>query len=141
MTDLIRLRFLGLFLSLGLAFQAFSTPIETSRNANDLGPSQGDKARFSLPSAASQVVEKTNTAARKLTPVSPGKFDGSIAWVTATMLEKYHYSHQALDRSMSSRFLDRYIEALDPQHLHFLQTDLDDFEEYRQELGDLTALG
>jgi carboxyl-terminal processing protease len=115
MIDRIRLRFLWLFLSLGLAFQAFSTPSETPTS------------------------DKTNVVAHKVAPVSPGKYDGSIAWVTATMLEKYHYSHQALDRSMSSKFLDRYIEALDPQHLHFLQSDLDDFEEYRRELGDLTV--
>src|SRR3954465_8372228 len=115
MTNRIRLRLLGLFLSLGLGFQAFSTPSDT------------------------QTSEKTNAAPRKITPVSPGKYDGSIAWVTATMLEKYHYSHQALDRSMSSRFLDRYIEGLDPQHLHFIQSDLDDFEEYRRDLGDLTV--
>src|SRR5690349_11153227 len=115
MIDRIRLRFLWLFLSLGLAFQAFSIPSETPTS------------------------DKTNAVAHKLAPVSPGKYDGSIAWVTATMLEKYHYSHQALDRSMSSKFLDRYIEALDPQHLHFLQSDLDDFEEYRRELGDLTV--
>ena len=29
--------------------------------------------------------------------------------------------------------------GLDPQHLHFIQSDLDDFEEYRRELGDLTV--
>src|SRR5436190_10302369 len=115
MSDRFRLRFVWLFLSLVLVLPALSTPSD------------------------SQTAEKAGIAARKWTPVSPGKYDGSVAWVTATMLEKYHYLHQTLDRSMSSRFLDRYIEALDPQHLHFLQSDLDDFEEYRKELGDLTV--
>src|SRR5262245_61550485 len=115
MTDRFRRRFLLLVLGLGLASPAFSTPSDN------------------------QTAEKTSATNRQWSPVSPGKYDGSIAWVTATMLEKYHYLHQPLDRAMSSRFLDRYIEALDPQHLHFIQSDLDDFEEYRKELGDLTV--
>jgi carboxyl-terminal processing protease len=95
-------------------------------------------AQSVFPASNSQTTDKTPTPPH-IAPVSPGKYDGSISWVTATMLEKFHYLHQPLDRAMSSRFLDRYIESLDPQHLHFLQSDLDDFEEYRKELGDLTV--
>src|SRR5437773_352633 len=71
-------------------------------------------------------------------PVSPGKTDGRIACVTANLLEQAHYSKQPFDRAISSKFFDRYLETLDPQHLHFLQTDLTLFEPYRTNLGDLT---
>src|SRR5207244_13047882 len=68
----------------------------------------------------------------------PGPIDGQIAFVTAGLLEQIHYSKQPFDRSVSSKFLDRYLEALDPQHLHFLQSDVAQFEKYRTRLGDKT---
>src|SRR2546423_13799083 len=68
----------------------------------------------------------------------PGPLDGQIAFVTAGLLEQIHYSKQPFDRSVSSKFLDRYLEALDPQHLHFLQGDIAQFEKYRTRLGDMT---
>src|SRR5258706_6362530 len=71
-------------------------------------------------------------------PITPGKTDGRIACVTANLLEQAHYSKQPFDRSVSSKFFDRYLETLDPQHLHFLQSDLGQFEPYRTNLGDMT---
>jgi carboxyl-terminal processing protease len=73
-----------------------------------------------------------------LRPLNPGPLDGQIAYVTARMLQKYHYLRQPFDDTVSSRFLDRYLETLDPQHLHFLQNDLADFEVYRTNLDRLT---
>src|SRR5258708_17384 len=58
--------------------------------------------------------------------VTPGPLDGQIAWLTASLLERVHYLHQPFDESVSSKFLDRYLESLDPQHLHFIKADLDD---------------
>jgi len=70
--------------------------------------------------------------------VAPSAMDGRIAFITARMLEQNHYLRQPFDQSVSSKFLDRYLEALDPQHLHFLQADLADFEPYRTNLHHLT---
>ena len=70
--------------------------------------------------------------------VSPGPLDGQIALVTARMLEKYHYLRQPFDASVSRKFLDRYLEMFDPQHLHFLQSDLAEFDHYRTNLDHLT---
>ena len=58
-------------------------------------------------------------------PVTPGTNDGRIAYVTAWMLEHAHYLHLRFDPKLSSRFLDRYIDTLDPQHIYFLQSDID----------------
>jgi carboxyl-terminal processing protease len=71
-------------------------------------------------------------------PVKPGPVDGQIATVTAKLLERYHYLRPHFDGSISSKFLDRYLETLDPQHLHFLQSDLAEFERYRTNLDRLT---
>ena len=70
--------------------------------------------------------------------ITPGPVDGQIASMTARLLERYHYLRPHFDGSVSSKFLDRYLETLDPQHLHFLQSDLADFETYRTNLDRLT---
>ncbi len=64
-------------------------------------------------------------------PVSPAVGDGRIAYITARMLEQNHYLHQTFDGAVSSKLLDRYLETLDPQHMHFL-------EPYRTNLDKLT---
>ena len=43
------------------------------------------------------------------------------------------------DEAVSSQFLDRYLETLDPMHMHFTQGDLAEFERYRTNLAHLTA--
>ena len=70
--------------------------------------------------------------------ISPGPEDGRIAFATAYLLEHLSFSHHPLDAKYASEFFDSYLEALDPQHLHFLQTDLADFERYRTNLDHLT---
>ncbi len=77
----------------------------------------------------------TNITIHQLTP---GPLDGQIAYVTARMLQKFHYLRQPFNDTVSSKFLDRYLEVLDPQHLHFLQSDLADFEAFRTNLDHLT---
>lgn len=71
-------------------------------------------------------------------PLAPGPNDGRIAYVAAQMLAQNHYSHHQLDNEYSEKFFDRYLESLDPQHLHFTQADLAEFEPYRDRLDDLT---
>lgn len=70
--------------------------------------------------------------------VEPGPNDGKIAYVTAVMLWQNHYSHHPLDNEYSEAFFDRYLDSLDPQHLHFTQADLAEFDYYREKLDDLT---
>lgn len=98
-----------------------------------------------LPTQAFARPDNTTTAATNATDPAvthfefkPGPLDGKIAFVTAGLLEQIHYSKQPFDRSVSSKFLDRYLEALDPQHLHFIQSDIAQFEKYRTHLGDMT---
>ncbi|HVV01878.1 MAG TPA: carboxy terminal-processing peptidase, partial [Verrucomicrobiae bacterium] len=79
----------------------------------------------------------SNTKEALPAPLTPGPFDGRIAWVTASLLEESHYSHQRLNHELSAKFYDRYLDALDSQHLHFFQSDLAEFAHYRNLLGDL----
>jgi carboxyl-terminal processing protease len=103
---------------------------------------------LALPLFGAETSSPTNTApsaalaesAKWNTPVHivPGTNDIRIAHLTARMLEQFHYLHQRFDAKISSRFLDSYIKSLDPQRMHFLQADIDEFEKYRTNLGTLT---
>jgi carboxyl-terminal processing protease len=70
--------------------------------------------------------------------LKPGPDDGSIAMVVGRMLEQGHYTQHPFNDEMSGKMLDRYLNTLDPQHIHFLQTDLEKFELYRDRLDNLT---
>jgi carboxyl-terminal processing protease len=76
----------------------------------------------------------TTTATR----LAPGPDDGRIAYVTARLLEQQHISRHPLDDQYSSEFLDLYVDALDPQHIHFVESDIDEFNAYRTNLDNLT---
>ncbi len=77
----------------------------------------------------------TNSVAKGL---RPGSDDPRIAFVAARLMENYHYSEHPLDKEMSAKFYDAYIDALDPRHAHFLQSDLAEFAPYRTNLDTLT---
>ena len=63
--------------------------------------------------------------------LQPGPNDPQIAYVTARLLEEFHYSQQLLDKKVSARFFDTYVDELDPRHENFLQDDLAEFAFYR----------
>ena len=69
--------------------------------------------------------------------------EGAIVRLTAKVLTQMHYLHlkQPLNDDVSSKFLDRYLETLDGLHMHFLRTDLEEFDQYRTVLDDLTVAG
>jgi carboxyl-terminal processing protease len=70
--------------------------------------------------------------------LTPGPNDGRIAYVTARLLEEYHYSQHPLDTELSEKFFDGYLDSLDPQHLYFLKSDIAEFAHYRTNLDTLT---
>ena len=80
---------------------------------------------------------------RNLPPIEAVPDEEAIAKLTSRILMQMHYLHsqQPLDDQVSSQFLDRYLERLDSIHIHFLQSDLREFERYRTTLDDLTKAG
>ncbi|SPE53320.1 Carboxyl-terminal protease [Verrucomicrobia bacterium] len=71
-------------------------------------------------------------------PISPGPVDGRITYVTVRMLESLQYLKHPFDETISSKLLDHYLEALDPQHVNFIQADLDEFAPYRTNIERMT---
>jgi carboxyl-terminal processing protease len=87
---------------------------------------------------AQTLVSERHTNGFKSKPIEPGPDDSRIAHVAATILARNHYLQQPFDDSVSSKFLDKYLDALDPAHLVFFQTDLAQFEKWRTKLDDMT---
>ncbi len=73
--------------------------------------------------------------------VVPGPNDAKIAFVATHLLEGYHYLLHPFDREMSIKAFDGYIDALDPRHENFLQSDLNEFASVRTNLDVLMVGG
>src|ERR1051325_6636500 len=94
---------------------------------------------FSLPAAVPSSDQTLITRKHtNLVHLAPGPNEASIARVTATILERGHYLRQPFNDEISSKFLDRYLDALDNLHLYFIQSDLKEFDSYRHSLDELT---
>jgi carboxyl-terminal processing protease len=72
-------------------------------------------------------------------PLNPGPNDATTAILTARMLERAHYSQMPFNDEVSSKFLDHYLNALDPQHIFFLQSDVEEFNQWRTKLDEMTV--
>jgi carboxyl-terminal processing protease len=64
--------------------------------------------------------------------------DGNITRLTAGLLEQSQFSHHRLDDELASKFLDRYLDSLDPAHMLFLQSDAREFDLFRSRLPEMT---
>ena len=60
--------------------------------------------------------------------------DRNITRLTVGLLEHSQFSHHQLDDELASRFLDRYLDSLDPARLLFLQSDAQEFDVLRSRL-------
>ncbi len=61
----------------------------------------------------------------------------NAALVTAQLMTRSHYLHHPLDKEMSGKIFDEYVDSLDPRHLYFLESDIKEFAAYRNTVGDL----
>ena len=87
-----------------------------------------------LTASAIAVGAPTVTADEDLVPEIRHERIGELA---TQFIQKSHYNQIAVDDDLSSKVLDRYIEALDGNRSYLLQSDIDFFEQYRYELDDL----
>ncbi|KPK61190.1 MAG: hypothetical protein AMJ59_01700 [Gammaproteobacteria bacterium SG8_31] len=64
-----------------------------------------------------------------------------VSRLVTTLFERSHYRQIRVDDAVSSRILDRYIEAMDGNRHYFLAGDIAEFETYRFELDDAVKRG
>ncbi len=60
-----------------------------------------------------------------------------IGELVTEFVEKSHYQHSSVDDALSEQILERYIEALDGNHMYFLKSDIEAFRKYRHQLDDM----
>jgi len=76
--------------------------------------------------------------------LEPITFTEDQADTTVEIVEKLgtrHYRNKALDDELSSRYLDLYLDTLDPTKSYFYQSDIDNFERYRLQFDDFLKSG
>jgi len=74
-------------------------------------------------------------------PLKPGEQDANVARYVSRLLPRKHISSRPVDDQASSRALDTFLKMLDPMKLYFYQSDIDEFERYRNELDDYVLRG
>ena len=104
-------------------------------------PSYGaeDSSKLAIVDSAAQTDDIPPVIA--LPRLAEGSNDWRIANITSQALQLRQYRQMAFDAQVSSNFLDMYINMLDPQHIHFFRSDLEEFEPYRYHLGELIRKG
>jgi len=75
-----------------------------------------------------------------IVPLMAGPNDPNITRLTAHVLQQTHYLRRQLDAAMSERFLHRYLEMLDPTRVHFLESDLKEFQRFVPQLTEMTLV-
>ena len=75
---------------------------------------------------------------REMANVSLEQTEANITGLVPRLLEGLQYSRHPFDAEISGKFLDRYLDELDHWHLYFLQSDLQQFEVYSNNLQNLT---
>lgn len=73
-----------------------------------------------------------------IAPKSHHSFENQLI---TTILSRYHIRKLNLNDSLASVIFDRYINNLDFTKLYFLKSDIDQFEEYRNNLDDMIISG
>jgi carboxyl-terminal processing protease len=122
---------LPIFLYLHLAF-ALVAGAQSSPTAAAKAPAKKSNTEKIAANSASDDSEPSAKLA------SDPETEANIAKAVGCLLERFHYSQHDFDDEVSGKFLDRYFENLDGLHLHFLQSDIDEFSSLRTSLDDLT---
>ena len=69
--------------------------------------------------------------------LAPESRHEDIGQLVTQFVQKSHYLHIAVDDDLSSRVMDRYIESIDRNRIYLLASDIEFFEQYRNQLDDL----
>ena len=83
---------------------------------------------------ALSVQATTNDVAETL---QPDPRHESVGELVTEFIQRSHYLHISVDDELSSRVMDRYIEALDGNRMYLLGSDVEFFENYRYQLDDI----
>ncbi|MEO8857171.1 MAG: carboxy terminal-processing peptidase [Burkholderiaceae bacterium] len=86
--------------------------------------------------AAAMQVATVNAEVSCPPALKPVVQEAKAAHLAAEVLTRYHYKATPLNDALSSKMFDRYLKALDPEKLYFLQSDIDRLGVDRTKLDD-----
>ena len=78
---------------------------------------------------------------KSLPVLKPLPIHPRVEQAIAFFLPRMHYKHQQVDDKLSAEMLNFYIDLLDNQHLYFLKSDIDLFNNYKYTLDDALRNG
>ena len=96
---------------------------------------QKDKAFAAQPPEGGVVGATTAKTGKGGGATTQNDDDTKISYITTRLLTASHYLKKPLDETISGRLFDQYLDTLDPQHLFFLQSDLDEWAPLRTQVG------
>ncbi|MBC8111853.1 MAG: carboxy terminal-processing peptidase, partial [Verrucomicrobia bacterium] len=87
---------------------------------------------------AQPVAQNTNPTKKvgSAADILPTETQQASQQLVNVLLNRYHYRKVPLNDSTSSVIFDRYLEALDPNRMYFLNADIKNFEKYRFQLDE-----
>jgi carboxyl-terminal processing protease len=88
----------------------------------------------------SVAIESTE-AAGKLVPIEKQAEQTALYREIFDRLATRHYRGQRIDDQLSKRYLEQYLDQLDPLKSYFLQSDIDEFNQWQTKLDDLAKRG
>jgi carboxyl-terminal processing protease len=98
-------------------------------------------AVLALALAGSAPAPANTTALLPAGAIAPTDGQRQTARRVGRILEEAHYSRAAIDDKMSDVVYERYLEFLDGQRSYFLASDINDFNAYRYQFGDMIRTG
>jgi carboxyl-terminal processing protease len=82
-----------------------------------------------------------DTSQSATTLLQPTKQESMAAHLTAEILPRSHYKAIPLDDAMSEKIYDHYLKSLDPEHMYFVQADINQLNDARTHLGEAINKG
>ena len=82
--------------------------------------------------------EKNNSADTLLFPSSKHREQSKLIY---QLLTKYHYKKIEVNDSLSEKILDKYISSLDPNREYFFSSDINYFNQYKNQMDDYVVSG
>jgi carboxyl-terminal processing protease len=94
--------------------------------------------RTALAISGALIISLSALALRPAQTLDQTATDAEITRLTSKILEKSQFAHHPLDDELAGKFLDRYLDTLDGQHMLFLQSDVDEFARFKSTLAQAT---
>ena len=98
-------------------------------------------ATFTAAVMACQATPKPQQRVEGIPNIMPDEKQSLVCRQVVALVENYSYKKVAINDSISSLVLDKYIKALDPYRNYFLASDIKEFEQFRTTLDDTFRAG